>query len=378
MNFKSLFKDEKGAILPMVAVLLGFVFLSFAAIVVDVGMLYSERRQMVTAADAGALAGAQVLEESEGSDIADAKVAAVEYAVKNGADPTKVNVAVETKSIQLKNETDFRQVITVNVGVTKELFFAKIFGTNTSDVAARAVATWGYVQKVAGGGILPLFATDTLYNATTGDKYLHWDKLIVTIDDVSESTGGNWGFIDVFPNTAAIKAAMEGQLSEVNLELSTILDNEQGNMTAAVDSIDVRMTAAKGLSNTTDRKKYMSGLIPVIDESGINLHGSNLELPILYFAVYRIEDYITQVKKIDGVDYSIGSSNALSFDDDYIEKTATPMLYGADSNGNVMPKNTIIGQFTGVTVPVDPISVIGDQIKPGEGEPIVTYHKLIE
>jgi hypothetical protein len=48
---------DRGAVATVVAVLLAFgVLLGFAAIVIDVGMLYAEREELITGADAGALA----------------------------------------------------------------------------------------------------------------------------------------------------------------------------------------------------------------------------------------------------------------------------------------------------------------------------------
>lgn len=377
MNYKSFFKDEKGAVLPIVAILLGFVFIGFSALVVDVGMLYSEKKQMVTAADSGALAGAMVLEESGGLNTALAESVAIEYAKKNGADPSKVDVDFETRG------SDNRQVIVVKVGVNKELFFAKIFGKNNADVEAIAVATWGYVKKVAAGGILPIFITDTLY-APNSAALLHEGKLIVNATDYSGIAHGNWGFLKVFPSDNKIALAMAGEFTDVNLEINEILENAQGNKVSSVDSIKFRMQHAKTLSSIDEQKRYMSGLVPVISEADIEVQGSNLRLPIDLFGVYIIEDYITAISKdnITGKWSPIGSVDALSFTDDaYPKDIVAPTKYGEFDTKELaeeaMPVNTILGHFTDVKIELDPITVIGDQIMPFESVPI-TYHKLIE
>lgn len=58
--------DDSGASAVIVAILI-VALLGVAAIVIDSGMLYSERRSMQTAADAGALAGVQQLPTNPGS-----------------------------------------------------------------------------------------------------------------------------------------------------------------------------------------------------------------------------------------------------------------------------------------------------------------------
>ena len=145
MNWKKRFwSDEKGAALPMVVGML-LLILAFASLVVDAGVLYADRRQMVTAADAGALAGAQTLEESKGLDVSTAISTAVEYAIKNGADTASAVVA--TKSVMIQNQADTRQVITVTVNENQNLFFAKIFGENEAYCYSKGCCHLGVYQK---------------------------------------------------------------------------------------------------------------------------------------------------------------------------------------------------------------------------------------
>ena len=62
-KIKRILRDEKGTALVLVC--LAFVLLlGFSALVIDYGALALERRRMVTAADAGALAGARILLEA--------------------------------------------------------------------------------------------------------------------------------------------------------------------------------------------------------------------------------------------------------------------------------------------------------------------------
>lgn len=54
---KKLFKNDEGSVVVIVAVMMT-VFMGFAAIVIDAGFMYGQRRSLQNAADAGALAGA--------------------------------------------------------------------------------------------------------------------------------------------------------------------------------------------------------------------------------------------------------------------------------------------------------------------------------
>ena len=165
---------------------------------------------MVTAADAGALAGAQTLEESKGVNTTAAISSAVEYAIENGADTA--NAVIETKSVMIQNQADTRQVITVTVNENQNLFFAKIFGENESTVTARAVATWGYTKSVAGGNILPMFVKEEYFKANK-DSLLHAEKQVA--DDV---LNGNWGFLAIpgLNNAEALAGTSSNTPLEIN------------------------------------------------------------------------------------------------------------------------------------------------------------------
>lgn len=133
MKIQKFAKDEKGAVLPLVALFIFFVALGIVALVVDVGMMYTERRSMVAAADAGALAGAIEMQKL-GSSQAKIKQVAEDAARFNGAQGNiEATVYMGTDSI---NEMK----VVVEVENTIDLFFAKMFNINTADVPARAVA----------------------------------------------------------------------------------------------------------------------------------------------------------------------------------------------------------------------------------------------
>ena len=134
------FKDESGAVLIMVALSM-VVLLGMTALVIDVGYLYQERRQMVTAADAAALAGAQELIYNNDNH-EEVKKVAREYAAMHGADPERIEVEIPN-SYTVEVET------VKNVGFT----FARVLGFTDLDVPARAVAV--VLPLELGKGVVP-------------------------------------------------------------------------------------------------------------------------------------------------------------------------------------------------------------------------------
>ena len=143
---KCFIPNNEGAALVLVAMFLLVIF-GFTAIVVDAGMLYKTRRQMVTAADAAALAGARELKLSSGNTVA-AEDKAEEYAVLNGADYCVVQPILQPTATTM-------QVVDVTVHRNVDFTFARILGFTNKEVTANAVATWGFFTESS--YILPFF-----------------------------------------------------------------------------------------------------------------------------------------------------------------------------------------------------------------------------
>jgi hypothetical protein len=99
--------------------------LALAAVVLDGGNAYAQRRQIQNAADSAALAGAHALWLGQGS--ATAQAAACDYAARNGATTCTVN-QVMTNSINL------------TVSRTFDTFFAGVLGYEQLTVQATASA----------------------------------------------------------------------------------------------------------------------------------------------------------------------------------------------------------------------------------------------
>lgn len=335
--------DQRGAVLVLVSLSL-VVLMGFAAFCLDLGALYKVRREMVTAADAAALAGAKQLAISRGANVNDAIQKAVAYASNNGA--TEINAEV-------KNTGSGRQVIEVTAGKNVEYAFARVLGFKNKVVSARAVATWGYPQVVRGGNILPLFMDEGQFKL--GDCNLHVDKI---------GYPGNWGLLDVGSGASDIKSAFQGN----PLDLSKVFSiggeakSEPGNVQSIIDGIEVRMNRYKNNEVT------MEGLIPIVKVIG--KPQGKLDLEVLGFAVYRIKDVVVDKK-------GNGSKNA----DPVLVGGPTPVNYGASYE-----KGTIIGEIiSDVMVDVNVVLKEGDQESPGgddnpnlDPDLLAKYVKLID
>lgn len=132
-------RDERGTSVVLVAVALT-ALMSMVALAVDVGMLLTARSEAQRAADAAALAGAGSL-IVQPNDGARARQIAIEYGGLNQVQSQDVEVLPEDVLVDLA-----QQRVTVTVrraddrGNPIGTWFARVFGVDAVDVAARAVA----------------------------------------------------------------------------------------------------------------------------------------------------------------------------------------------------------------------------------------------
>ncbi len=138
--------DERGSVLVIVALVMT-VLLGFAALVIDVGILYFNRVALSNAADAAALAAVQELPDSPAA----AEAVAVSYAAKNG---------VEESSTVATVLPDLYSVA-VRVSRVVSLGFARVLGFDSVEVTARAKARVGPVNGVFGAA--PFFVPDQVF-----------------------------------------------------------------------------------------------------------------------------------------------------------------------------------------------------------------------
>lgn len=135
MKRLSSLKNSTGAVTIVVAFAIA-ALMAITALIVDVGLLYQERRQLQTAVDAAALAAAQDLAEGRGEP--QAELTAERYLLDNSA------TALDFIEISYPTPNQ----VGVTTGTTRKFFFARIFGREKASLKANATAAWGPATSV--------------------------------------------------------------------------------------------------------------------------------------------------------------------------------------------------------------------------------------
>lgn len=343
MKIQKFAKDEKGAVLPLVALFIFFVALGIVALVVDVGMMYTERRSMVAAADAGALAGAIEMQKW-GSSKAEIEQIAEDAARFNGAE----GVVEATAYMGVDSINEMKVV--VEVKNTVDLFFAKMFNINTADVPARAVAkpmrlnpnilpigideTKAYVDGKPGGGLI----------------YLHGDKTDPAFfSDLLNLDGKSGG-------ASKIQEIISNRYYELGPGFATTLASESSidaaggwkNLNGVIEEL---LEEAYDFSSDEDlRKAYMTALAPVYIEV------ASKKAVIQEFAEIVIVDKFSPMNKNDinkgvSVAFPITQSGATVIVDYSTTVGSTPNTFPKMEMSN--NADVVVAYFTGVTVSVE-------------------------
>ncbi len=152
-------KYERGQSLVMVALILAGL-IAVAALIVDGGNIYLNRRQAQTAADAAAMAGAHEL-CAKGGNLTSVTTLVTRYAV------------VENRATSLDSVSIVGGQVQVAVTKSTQSFFAPIFGQNANVATAEAAA--GCFTPAAYKGVLPIAWTCRPPEGQTPqpDCYLH-------------------------------------------------------------------------------------------------------------------------------------------------------------------------------------------------------------
>lgn len=162
ISLKRLVKEEKGVIAPLAAVFLT-ALIGFVGLAVDLGMFYTARTELQSAADAAALAGAMdMIIDSNGDNVAEANYDGAEATTKTYVESNKFNGALltwtdgddtfecgkwdfETDGFESLGGTDPEDLDTVRVTMSRvvDTYFSRIFGIDTFDIDVSAAAHMG-------------------------------------------------------------------------------------------------------------------------------------------------------------------------------------------------------------------------------------------
>lgn len=194
--------DERGAVAVIVAVSLT-ALLGMGALVLDVGALFLERRELQNGADSAAFAIAESCALGLPACASDAAVksAADGYANQNAVDGHSnvdhANLNRPHREIEVKTSTKNAEGNKVRFG------FASIFGVDGRTVTAEATATWGAPGNL---DAFRMTMSDCLYDILTdGGTIFDVEKTILFHDPATElactasnnnqTAPGNWGWL---------------------------------------------------------------------------------------------------------------------------------------------------------------------------------------
>ena len=126
---------RSGQALPILAAAMALI-LGLCGLAVDVGLLYTARRSMQTAADAAAVAGATALRDAQTASSA-ARAAATLNGFTNGSNDTTVAVNNPPASGTYSGNASYVEVVVTQPQPT---YFLRALGYNTVSVSTRAVS----------------------------------------------------------------------------------------------------------------------------------------------------------------------------------------------------------------------------------------------
>jgi hypothetical protein len=194
--------DERGAVAVIVTLCLVAIF-AMVVLTVDVGGLLLERRSMVNAADAAALAAAQSCATTTDTDVPEDE--ADTYAVDNVSEVPAEDI---TNILEMPGcDTGNSGHVTVRYSEQHELFFAGILPSqqDLGTITTGATAAWG---PLAGGGAIPIVLDQGTLQGDCDIPIPVGGPVPATCafwyDDKDTMGSGNWGFIDLgYWNVAA-------------------------------------------------------------------------------------------------------------------------------------------------------------------------------
>jgi hypothetical protein len=209
---KDLLGNQRGSV-TIITVAALTMLLGFAALVIDVGLLYLNRVELVNMVDAAALAGVQDLPD----DTIQAEASSRSYATLNGHPDDHVQVAIPSN-----------KAIAVSSVRTVELTFAKILGMSTAQVRAKAAASLKPISGVMGVVPFGIVKQDFVYGQTYDLKVGAGDGYTGNYDALALGGDGSRTYAD------NIKYGYDARLS-VGQWVSTETGNMSGGTTEGVN-----------------------------------------------------------------------------------------------------------------------------------------------
>lgn len=301
---KEIISNQKGATMVIVVLCLT-VMLGTAALVVDVGLAYTEKSKLKNTADSAALAGALELP----SFPSDAIEVASQYVEKNGFSSSIAQV--------ITTDDDYGMQVALIGNIDYK--FAHVLGFTNKQLNVTSKVIVGAVSSVYGGA--RPFAVE--------QQEFTYGQRVVLKEDGGDGYHGNYGAIALGGTGAKkfednIKFGYQGKLS-----VGDFLDTEPGNMSGpTLDAVDYIINGVEDIiegdyctfdNYTSDSRRLWT--IPIVDSLKVE---GRTTVEILGFALFFLED----AEKVKGQAEVTGRFIELVTNGDITQGQTSYGLYG--------------------------------------------------
>jgi Flp pilus assembly protein TadG len=258
--------------------------LGLAALVVDVGNAWQERRHLVTATDAASLAAVQDYVQNDPGCTLSAP----------GSVTANNPAATMTSCVHVPPAAGSPGRVTVEAEATVDFFFAGVFGVNSKTVSSSTTASYDTASAVT-GGLRPfglcIDSIDALIpDVVPGDGVVY--RISYGKDDQPDSCGGedvpgNWGILD-FDGGANRQNDIKDWTLNGYPGTVTIGDDIEGDTGAYSNSLNSELNFLMTVESFG---------LPVFDVATGN--GANAEFHIVNFAAARLDGFKTTGPQAD-------------------------------------------------------------------------------
>jgi Flp pilus assembly protein TadG len=321
MKKRSLSK-RRGTVAALVAILMP-VMIGVTAIGLDGGLLFLQRRQAQSIADAAALAGAYAI--NKGATFSAAQTAAISIGTQNG-------VTISSSQVT-QPQTGY---VAVSVTVTNPRCFSAMWGAGNMSAVATAVAR-GSGSAYSTAAILVLAPTGTSVTLS-GTTQITAKNGPVIVDSTSSSSVVSSGS----PSITAPVLDLSGQIlfSGSNPNKATVTNTGQANTPDPLSGIVA--PSSSGMTVQSGSTISLSGsstrtLSPGVYDGGITLSGSSAVTlnPGVYY--------------INGGGINLSGSSGISGDGVFIYNTGGGAV-NLSGSGTIALSPMTSGQYQGITV----------------------------
>ena len=268
---------ERGAILPMVAAF-SVAVVAMAALVIDVGSMQDERRQLQNGADAAALGVAQLIARTcaSGSCTQSSLVTAAQGladANANDSSTTVDSVAPDYAKRQVAVKTSTRQR---DGGTILPHWFAQaVTGSQGATLRATAVATWAGLARAE---VIPLTLSKCEFDTATANGTVFGQPTKILFHSQADRCSAG-------PSGADIPGGF-GWLKDMN-------DGNSGdcNVTPSVGDLVRADTGVVGTPNSCDMSTLLGKDVLISVYDGVSGSGSTGTYHVYGFGMFHVTGY---------------------------------------------------------------------------------------